>query len=278
MPECIDSHSRLFADDTIVYRTIESSNDCSLLQADLHALEEWEQKWGMSFNPSKCETIRISRKKEPIIQQYILKNEELNTTKSAHYLGISISDNLSWNNHVSKTAAKGNRALGFIRRNIVTTCRTIKEKAYKALVRPNLEYASSVWSPGQKTLSQTIEKVQRRAARFVYKNYKRTESVTTMLNHLNWDTLQERRNKSRVTMIFKILNGLVAIDSDKLIPSSRRTRGHNQRFQPIATRTNYHKFSFFPSAITLWNSLPPNLVEATDIDIFKDRLISTKLS
>ena len=120
----------------------------------------WKTKWGMSFNPSKCEAVTFSRKKIPIRTPYILKNEELRSSSTASYLGIAISENLSWNEQITKATAKGNRALGFIKRNIKTSSKDTKSIAYKSLVRPTLEYASTVWSPGQKTLEDTIEMVQ----------------------------------------------------------------------------------------------------------------------
>ena len=46
---------RLFADDTLIYSTIESYNDAAKLQSDLTALQEWAQKWQMNFNPSKIQ-------------------------------------------------------------------------------------------------------------------------------------------------------------------------------------------------------------------------------
>ena len=77
MPECITSKARLFADDSIIYRGINNESDCAVLEKDLEALERWEKDWGMSFNPSKCHIIHISRKKKPIIHTYHLKNTEL---------------------------------------------------------------------------------------------------------------------------------------------------------------------------------------------------------
>ena len=63
MPESVSSQCRLFADDSIIYREISIVNDCTSLQHDLDALEKWEGTWGMSFNPSKCNVIHVSRKK-----------------------------------------------------------------------------------------------------------------------------------------------------------------------------------------------------------------------
>ena len=71
--------------------------------------------------------------------------------------------------NVSQTAfaVKGNSALGFVKRNIKVASHTTKENAYKALVQPTLECATTVQSPHQGELRYNIEKIQRRAARFV---------------------------------------------------------------------------------------------------------------
>ena len=277
MPECIKSDLRLFADDTIIYRAIETPEDCKILQEDLRALEIWEEKWGMLFNPSKCSTIHITRKKIPLITPYILKQEVLETNKSATYLGVTISQDLSWNDQVEKVVAKGQRTLGFVRRNVKTSNRETKAKAYNTIVRPTLEYASSVWSPGQTTLKHSIEKVQRRAARYVCGQYSRYDSVKEMQQSLGWESLEQRRNKSIVIMLFKIINDLVAIPRTQLTPSKRSTRGNTRKYQQLITTTSYYKYSFFPTAITLWNSLPSDLSCKEDIDDFKAGVSSMSL-
>ena len=119
--------------------------------------------------------------------------------------------------------------------------------------------------------------VQRRAARYTCNRYSRKESVKDMLGELGWDTLEERRNKSRVTMLFKIIFALVAIPSTKLIPTTIATRGNKTKFLKISTRTNYHKFSFFPTAVSLWNSLKPEIADITDLDDFKAGVSSMSL-
>jgi hypothetical protein len=272
MPECITSNCRLFADDTIVYREVNCDADALLLQQDLDALQHWEKKWGMSFNPTKCNTINITRKKKPLTTTYNLKDEALENVKVASYLGVQISADLSWHNQVAKVAAKGNKSLGFIRRNIRTSSKPTKSLAYHTLVRPVLEYASGVWSPHQHHLIHSIEMVQRRAARYVCGTYGRTESVTSMLSELKWETLEQRRTKAIATTGYKIVNNLVAIPSTQLIPAHQSTRGNPLKFRQISTRTNYYKYSFFPTLITTWNSLPPDLALSKNLDSFKDGL------
>ena len=72
-----------------------------------------------------------------------------------------------------------------------------------------MEYACIVWSPHTIKNIQTLEAVQRRAARFIKNNYANTSSVTAMLQELQWPTLEERRWAMKATMVFKILHNIV---------------------------------------------------------------------
>ena len=71
----------------------------------------------------------------------------LNWIQSAKYLGITITDNMDWGQHVSEISSKATKTLGFLRRNLAFAPRSTKEVAYKTLVRPKLEYAAPIWSP-----------------------------------------------------------------------------------------------------------------------------------
>ena len=68
-----------------------------------------------------------------------------------------------------------------------------------------MEYAASVWDPHQQYLIDNIEKIQRRAARWVLSDYRQQSSVTNMLNQLHWPTLQLRHYVSRLSQIHKIV-------------------------------------------------------------------------
>ena len=85
--DSLKSRIRLFADDTTVYLTIHSNSDRGTLQNDLYKLEQWEANWPIEFNPDKCEVIRVTEKKNPIIFRYKLHNFELRTIENAKYLG-----------------------------------------------------------------------------------------------------------------------------------------------------------------------------------------------
>jgi hypothetical protein len=116
------------------------------------------------------------------------------------------------------------------------------------MVRLTLEYASTCWDPHSKDLIEDIEQVQKRAARFVYNNYRSKEQgcVTNMLDTLNWEPLSQRRAKNRVTMLYKIINDQVTIDPNTYLnKSDTRTRGEH-KYKQIATSKNIYIKVFFP--------------------------------
>ena len=210
----------------------------------------------MAFNPDQ-------------LFNYILRGITLQTIKNAKYLGVNISDDLSWNKHISQISAKGNGILKFIKPNVQTFNSNIKEMAYKIYVRPLLEYSSSVWSPWQKNYIQQLEMIQQRAVRYVLNDYAYTSSVTAMQNKLKLPTLETRRNIASLVMLYKIHNDHVRVNLPSCIKPSMRNR-----LSIPFPRINTHKYFFFPRTARLWNDLPPDILSSPDPESFRSRLFS----
>ncbi len=118
LPEAVSSSIRLFADDALLYRCIRSDTDVKQLQDDLDHLQTWEKTWLMSFNPDKCEVLRVTNKTNIIDAHYSIHGTVLRTVDEATYLGITIHKNLSWKPHLSKICKKANSTRGFLQRNL----------------------------------------------------------------------------------------------------------------------------------------------------------------
>eukprot|EP00794_Sanderia_malayensis_P006479 gene6479-7218_t len=190
----IDSHLRLFADDCLLYEEVNDSVMAENLQRNLHLLGQWAEKWKMSFNVSKCYHMSIGPKGNIPAFEYKLNGEILKEVTHHAYLGIEIDCKLKWEEHVTKIVSKGNRSLAFLRRNLGMCPKNIKCAAYFTLVRPHLEYSACAWDPYLKGQKDKIEKVQKKAARFVENNHCReTGTMTNMLEDLRWPTLETRR-------------------------------------------------------------------------------------
>ena len=192
LPEQLKAQTRLFADDTAVYQIIRNPSDSRQLQQDLKQLEHWESQWDMSFHPNKCSTLPVTRKHKVLDSKYKLHDHTLQVVDKVKYLGVTVTKDCSWDTHIQDVCSKANRALGFLRRNLKISAVQLKATAYKAYVRPILEYACSVWDPYTETNIKKLESVQRRAARFVLNRYQNTASVTEMIEQLKWPSLQHR--------------------------------------------------------------------------------------
>ena len=190
--------------------------------------------------------------------------------KSAKYLGITLSSNLNWGKHIKAIAAKANRTGAFVHRNIKRCPTKVHTDCYKTLVRPTLEYASSVWSPHQKEYKQELEMVQRRAARRICKDFSRDTSATALVEKLKLEELKQRRDTNQVTMMYKVMKDQVSVNPrpGTLTPSGRNTRTQHGLLVPY-TRTNVRLYSFFPVAIRMWNSLSTTAATASSVDAFK---------
>ena len=215
LPEGISSQVCLLADDCILYREINTLNDCQDLQKDINTLCNWESKWQMKFNIDKCYIMHVTHKRNPLLMTYNMNDRPIKVTASHTYLGIGINNMLSWAEHISNTVSKANKVLGLLRRNLYSCSHFVKETAYKSLVRPSLEYCSSIWDPYHQEYKNKLESFQRRAARFVCQDFRRQSHVSDMLRDLNWKTLEDRRKISRLTLLYKSVHNIVAINIDE---------------------------------------------------------------
>ena len=278
LPNGIESSVRLFADDCILYSAVAGPEDAGRLQRDLDTLTTWQNKWQMAFNAQKCYVMRISHARSPHQFTYTLNNTILQETSNHPYLGVDISNDMSWNSHIDRISSKANRTLGFLRRNLHSCPKHIKEISYKTLVRPILDYCSSVWDPHTQKAIKQLESIQNRAARFVTGDYERKSSVTAMKASLDWESLQQRRQVVRLTNFHQAVAGRLAIPVRNILRPVERNLRHtspaSNSFIPITTNKNCYKFSFIPRTIINWNDLPENITSIQDKDHFKQAVNS----
>ena len=140
-----------------------------------------------------------------------------------------------------------------------------------------IEYASTVWDPTTQSSINSLELIQRMAARFVNNDYKtRTPGcVTKMLDDLGWDSLQSRCNDNRLAMLYRIQNDLVDINRTQyLTGGDSRTCGSHKFYQQRITHDVYNN-PFFPRTIRDWNTLPATVADAGSLEDFCLRLQAT---
>ena len=123
----------------------------------------------------------------------------------------------------------------------------------------------------------SLERIQRTAARWITNTYDRSTSVTVLLQELKPEPLEERRRVSRLAFLYKILNEHVAVPTDNLdlVLNDRPVTVTQQRFRvPRCKSTEYQK-PFALRTILEWNSLPDAITSAASVSSFRSQLTSS---
>ena len=106
----------LYADDTKCLMNVCSSADCRLLQNDIFHLSSWSKKWNLYFNGNKCVLLRFCSKFPHVSYDYTISNMPIKCVESYRDLGITMSSNLQWRDHINYISSRAYRMLGLIRR------------------------------------------------------------------------------------------------------------------------------------------------------------------
>ena len=214
----------------------------------------------MDFSTKKCNIMRITKKQVPFTNCVHMDDTVLEEIKEFKDLGILTDCSLSWNSHTDMITAKANRMLGLIK----SKCKDLKDAAtlktlFCSIVRSNLEYCSVVWSPFTKRNIDKLERIQRRATKFILKS---NDQYDILLRELNLLTLEQRRFLFDVTFLFKALNGYMDVDFSQFLDfycqEDRYSFRHfdNRSLKKRFARTNVLKNSFFHRMVDKWNILP----------------------
>ena len=274
-----DVHTKLYiyADDTKLFRHIYNIEDQDELQNDIHKLKKWADEWLLKLNVDKCwgTTYIVNNNKmcdtKYYIEQYN-KHYDLSKVDSAKDLGVKFDSKLAFLDHMNEKVNKAYSILGIIKRNFIYLDKESFVLVYKAMVRPHLEYANSVWCPYKKGDIELVEKVQKRATKLVI-SLKHLPYMER-LKRLKLPTLKYRRLRGDMMEVFKLVHNYY--DSEAAVNlnfnTCSLTRGNMYKLQKSACHYNLRKHSFCSRVVNIWNSLPNEVVEADTINIFKNRL------
>lgn len=223
----------------------------------------------MSLNVNKTILISFHRRRNFSTPEYTINNCPISLSDSFKYLGVNISHDLTWANHVNQITNSANRVLGYIRRNLTLAPSSVKLLAYNTLVRPKLEYASAIYDPFQLNLIKTLEAVQNQATRFILSDYSYNSSITALKSQLDLPALAHRRRNSRLNLYHKFFHCLPP-KNELIVPVHRMSRNThpNAVIPPRAHTTTFHQ-SFFIRTARDWNRLPGHIATITDHAAFK---------
>ena len=279
LPEMSTTSSvALFADDTKCYHAIRTTDDVKALQYDLDGIGQWcrtwcwtwPMVWRMNLNETKCGVLKVTRNLKPVQSSYHLNNDNsANSTVICKRLvqkdlGVLITADLKWNQQVSAVCAKANRILGFVKRSSIKMHDPRTRTAlYKTLVRSRFAYSSQVWSPQSVSLILEVEKIQRRATRFILSLPFRSETSyqdrllkTGLLPLSYW---HEYLDLVYLFKAIKLNDSRISIVSNDRI--SRRATTNSVTLKISRVNTLTFQNSFYNRAPRIYNSLYHHIFE-----------------
>ena len=228
---------------------------------DLAEITAWGTNNLVEFNATKTQACIFSRKAELSMPDIVMSGSTIPTKPTISMLGISISNTLSWDNHVRSIAKAASQKLGFLFRAKSYFTPQQLLMIYKAQIRPVLEYCSHIWGSAPKHTLMLLDSIQRRAIRLV--------GDATLTHSLT--SLEHRRKVGDLSLFYRYFHGKCSSEISAIIPSLaipiRRTR-QAQSAHPFVVnlercRTALYQNSFIHRTARLWNSLPEEVFPTT---------------
>lgn len=195
-----------------IRKFIVTTSDQESLNAALAMLQTWcEKKWQMIISYKKTVAMRDMRKKQPLLFTYNINGHALSKVTKHKYLGLLLTSDFVWNEHIEYVKRKAMKTLGYLRRRLANTTPHIKLLAYKTLIRPVLECGAAVWDPfTQSNIKRKLEMVQTKFVRFVFDCYSRRTSPSLFLK-AELKKLQKRRME-RLKLFYFMFNNKIGIN------------------------------------------------------------------
>ena len=268
----------LYADDTSLLTVVEDPfQSASSLNSDLRKIHTWSVDWQVTMNSSKTNSMILSAKRSRLPHPPLFLNGNVINEVSSHtHLGLTLSSNMSWQNHVLYIYHKASKRLHMLKGLKYKVSRDTLAILYKSMIRSVVEYADCVWDGCSDELSQLLESIQYESAIVVSGALKGT-SKQKVLAELGWENLKTRRLIHKLLLFYKIVNGHTPSFLRDILPSkvkekSRFSLRKGDNFSPFIVRSERFKYSFFPSSVSLWNKLDTDVRNLDSFNLFKKTL------
>jgi hypothetical protein len=268
----------LFADDTKLFSSLRDVSERFILQQNLDKFASWASTWQLQISEEKCNVLTIGNMSEP--PSYVLNGKTIKVVSSCRDLGIQIDQNCLFKQHITNICKKAYAIINVLFRCFETNCVDSLVNAYKAIMRPTIEYCSCVWSPFLNAkhylgLTDQIENVQRYFTRRVFRrcHLGHDGGYIHRLEMLHLESLELRRVKADLCMVYKLLHGIVDVPPNSLLnqhSSYYEIRGHSKmKLSKNLVKTNVALNMFTNRVVNVWNGLPNNIVQQSSLPAFK---------
>ena len=267
---CKNTTVYAFADDLKLLSTHPTE-----LQHALNITSSWIKKWNLQLNASKSEHLTLRNKTS---LDFYIENELIPKVKNVRDLGVTVNNDLKWSSYTSKIKVKANILSNIIIHTFSPTNTHLLIHLYKTYIRPIVEYNTCTWSPHLQHDIKQVESVQKSfTRRLCQRGNISFESYEDRLRIFKIESLESRRIKNDLLMLYKILHKIVDVDFNTFFKFSSlggyNLRRHKLHLNRISNpKTLCHQSFFSNRVVPVWNSLPENVVMSPTLSIFKGRL------
>ena len=290
-----DTNLALYADDTKIWRTINSEIDHDILQKDITYLHEWAMRNKMNFHPQKCKVVSVSHNLPPLlgilpnIQYYYALGEcLLDYVDSEKDLGVDINKNLNFSDQCNRLISKANQQFGLTRRTCYFVNDVKRRRAlYLSLIRSQFEHCSPIWRPCGKTMIDKFESFQKRCVKWIlsegYISYSSLTVYVRKCRQVNLLPLLKRFDLNDLILFHKTVYDLVPLSLPNYLSFfngiTRLRSCHLDSLsivcslQPRNVSNVSLNKSFFYRTHTLWNALPFEIRQIQISSAFKNEAI-----
>ena len=204
--------------------------------------------------------------KHSIVFQYNIDTNIIPTSDSTVDVGILLNYNLNFTSHISMVCSKAMCSSIIISRSLYSSDASLRYRAFSIYVRSILENCSSVWCPYSVGNIRKIEKIQKMfTKRLVGFN---NLSYMERLKKLKCDTLEIRRLKADLVMYYNVVHYSFNSEQFFTLKDHKLTRGHSLTIVKKKFNNNISRYAFNNRRIDIWNKLPQQIVNASNITIF----------
>ena len=256
----------IFADDTKCSYAIKSPEDIAKLQSDINYVTNWSHLSDLPFNEAKFVHLRFwsNATDNPT---YVVNGKPIKQSQQHKDLGMTFSSDLNWTTHYKIIITKAYQTLGLIRRTFNTSNTEVKKKLYIALVRSQLIYCSQICRPQLIKDIVSLERVQRRATKYILNDY--TSSYKSRLQQLHILPLMYVYELNDLMFLVKSLkfpnDNFDITDHITFASNSTRSASFRKLVHSKTSNTTQHHF-YFNRISRLYNYLPViNLSLSTNI-------------
>jgi hypothetical protein len=267
----------LFADDTCLIKHGKNRNEiANNLNSDLVNIHKWAQKWLVKFSPTKTESLIISKKQNldnhpPLY----LDGHVILEAKHHKHLGIILSQDLSWNEHISNIISSCAKLVNVLRYLSFKLDKKTLETIYTSFIRPKIEYANIIYGNATKSQLKRLTNLEFEILRLIAgatKNF----SIRKVNAELPWINLEERRRIHTLSFFYKIHNNMLSSSLVETLNKYKRLNFYNIRSRneytiPIVHHNKYAN-SLLLKGMKLWNNLDMSTRDLQSLSDFKSKI------